>query len=261
MSILAVDDELLILSELEDAIMEAQPNCTVSTFTRAADALTYAEQNHVETAFLDVEMPGMNGLELGGKLKEINPAINLIIVTGHAQYSLSAHKLRVSGFVVKPFTTDDIAAEIENLRVPAPSEPGQRVHVRCFGNFEVFVDGQMLHFPRSKAKEVFAYLVYKKGTSCTVKELAAALLADKDTGNLQMQIHINAMMKVFSDYDAKDVVVKEYNSLAVNPAKIDCDWYRYMSDDKMAARAYMGEFMYSYEWAEHMVGYLDRHMK
>ena len=261
MNIIAIDDEMLALDEMESAIREVVPGCTVSGFSRSDTALEYAGQNHVDVVFLDVEMPGMDGLELARRLKDINPKVNIIFVTGYAQYSLPAHSLRVSGFLVKPFTSGDIAKEIENLRVPVHDKTGGRVRVQCFGNFEVFVDGKPLYFPRSKAKEVFAYLVYKKGASCTVKELAAALLNDKQDGNRQIQTYIRTMIKAFESCSAKDIIIKEYNKLSVDTSKIDCDYYHCLDGDMEAERTYLGEYMSAYEWAEHIAGYLDRRLK
>ncbi len=53
------------------------------------------------------------------------------------------------------------------------------LRVQCFGNFDVFTpNGDHVHFERSKSKEVFAYLVHKHGSSCSTKEIAAALFED-----------------------------------------------------------------------------------
>lgn len=261
MNIIAVDDEMLALGELESAIMEVVPGSVVNGFSNASAALEYAGQNCVDVAFLDVELPGMSGLELAERLKGINPKVNIIIVTGYAQYSLPAHSLRVSGFLVKPFISSDIAKEMENLRVPIQNKPGGRVRVQCFGNFEVFVDGKPLYFPRSKSKEVFAYLVHRKGASCTVKEIAAVLLTDKLDGNRQIQTYIRTMLKAFETCSAQDVIVREYNSLSVDTSKIDCDYYRCLDGNEEAERTYFGEYMSAYEWAEHIAGYLDRRLQ
>jgi len=223
--------------------------------------LQYAENNEVDVAFLDVEMPGMNGLELAGRLRELRPSTNIIFVTGYEKYSLPAFSVRASGFLVKPFTTEDIAAEMKNLRVPVKTKPGRRVYVKCFGSFEVFIDGEPLRFPRQKAKEIFAYLVYKEGAASTIKEIAAAVLEDKKDGNIQVQIPINSMVKAFEGCGEKGVLIKRYNSIAVDTEKIDCDYYRCLEGDEKAEMSWAGEFMTSYGWAEHIAGYLDRRLK
>ena len=62
----------------------------VGKFDRSDEALRFAEKNRVDFALLDVEMPGMNGLELGRALKELYPDIVIIFVSGYDQYVVEA---------------------------------------------------------------------------------------------------------------------------------------------------------------------------
>ena len=75
MRFLAVDDENIQLLKLVDCIKEVAPNNEVVTFHNPLQVLDYVKENPAEVAFLDIEMPGMNGVELAKKLKEINPSI------------------------------------------------------------------------------------------------------------------------------------------------------------------------------------------
>jgi len=134
------------------------------------------------------------------------------------------------------------------------------IRVQCFGNFEVFKGVKPLYFPRKKAKELLAYLVHKRGTSCTTQELIAVLFEDKtERVSLQKQVQtlISVMMKVLREAQADDIVIKEFNSFAVNTENISCDYYRFLDRDEEAMNQYMGEYMTNYSWAEFMVGYLD----
>lgn len=51
---------------------------------------------------------------------------------------------RCSGYVLKPVTTEQIVRELDNLRHPIEEQPRAKVHMQCFGNFEVFVDGKAM---------------------------------------------------------------------------------------------------------------------
>jgi len=89
---------------------------------------------------------------------------------------------------------------------------------------------------------------------------AAALLEDKRDGSRQIQKDISIMMNVFDERGVKDVIVKGFNSLALDTGKVDCDCYRCLDGDKDAQRTWAGEFMSAYTWAEHITGYLDRRL-
>lgn len=152
------------------------------------------------------------------------------------------------------FTTSEIE-EVNHLSCPACVSHEKKLRVQCFGNFEVFANGKPLYFPRSKSKEMFAYLIHKKGTSSTTRELAAVLFEDNDSINIQP--YISTMMKVLSDCGAKDIVVKQYNSLSVDTSKLDCDYYRFLQHDTGAINEYVGEYMSNYIWADYIISYLD----
>ena len=87
MRILCLDDEPLALKMLEAAVREAKSDAEVTAFRKQADLLEDAKQNDCDVAFLDIHMRGMNGVELAKKLKEVNPTMNIIFVTGFSEYA------------------------------------------------------------------------------------------------------------------------------------------------------------------------------
>ena len=264
MNIIAVDDERYALENVKRVINKALPDCSLSCFNTPSRALLYADDNRVELAFLDVEMGGMNGLELAKRLKEIYGRTNIVFVTGYSEYAIDSYSVPASGYIVKPVSEKAILSAMEHLRHPAlktatlPEEV--KLRVQCFGNFDAFAGGSLLHFSRSKAKELFAYLIHKRGASCTIRELAAVLFenAENDSGERQIQTYISSMMKVLREAGADDIIVKKFNSLAVDAEKIDCDYYRFLKWDTYAVNSYTGEYMANYSWAEFAVGYLDK---
>ena len=77
MNIIAVDDEHLALKSFERAINKAVPDCVLSCFDAPSKAIIYARDHRLDVAFLDMEMGGMNGLQLAKKLKEIYDKTNI----------------------------------------------------------------------------------------------------------------------------------------------------------------------------------------
>lgn len=254
MKILCVDDEPLALEMLEQAAKEAKPDAEVKAFLKPSLLLEEAKQNGGDVAFLDIHMRGKTGVELAKELKEINPKMNIIFVTGFDEYTGDAMRLHASGYVMKPVTKEKLEAELLDLRFPIVPKSDAILKVQCFGNFDVFTpDGTPVHFERSKSKEVFAYLVHRHGSSCTVKEIAAALFEDEPY-DLKQQAYLqkifSAMMKSLKKIGAEKVVNKSYNSLSVNTKLLDCDFYRFQELDAGAVNAYQSEYMSQYYWAD-----------
>ena len=260
MQFIAVDDEPLALRDLMEKLQEANPDGRIQGFTSPAQALAYTKANPVDVAFLDIEMAEMNGLELSKALKEQRPALNIVFVTGFSKYAVDAFSLFVSGYLLKPVSKDGIQQALQHLRSPVRRSSGLVPRIQTFGNFEVFVNGMPLHFPRSKSKEILAFLIHKRGTCCTLKELTGVIFEDKEytySIQKQMQTYISSMMKVLQDASIAQIVIKKYNSLSIDVTKVDCDYYRFLNWEPDAVNEYTGEYMSNYGWAEFTIGYLD----
>lgn len=256
MRILCVDDEPLALQMLDLSIKKAKPDAEVLGFDEPEDLLAEAEKNSCDIAFLDIHMSEMDGVEAAKRLKEINPKMNIIFVTGFSEYTGDAMRLHASGYIMKPVTKEKVAAELDDLRFPIIPKSNALLKVQCFGNFDVFTpDGKPLRFERSKSKEVFAYLVHRKGSSCTKKEIAAVLFEDMPYDAKQqmyMQKIMSSLMKSLKAAGVEKVIRKSYNNISVDPELLDCDYYRFQELDAGAVNAYQCEYMSQYYWADFM---------
>ena len=254
MRILCLDDEELALRMLETCVREVKPDAEVEGFDDQDELLEAAEKSGCDVAFLDIHMRGMTGVEVAKRLKEMNPKMNIIFVTGFSEYKGDAMDMKASGYIMKPVTKEEVAEELDNLRFPIIPKKNAKLRIQCFGNFDVFTpDGEHVRFERSKAKEVFAYLVHRHGSSCTLREIFAVIFEDepyeKKLQNL-LQTYIYAMIKSLKGIGAEDVIVRSYNALAVNPDLLDCDFYRFKELDAGAVNAYECEYMNQYSWAD-----------
>lgn len=262
MRILCVDDEPLMLQMLETAVREAKPDAEIVAFEYPDELLDDARENGGDIAFLDIHMSEMTGVELAGELKKVNPKMNIIFVTGFSEYAGDAMRLHASGYIMKPVTKEAVENELMDLRFPIIPKDNSLLRVQCFGNFDVFTpDGEHVHFDRSRSKEIFAYLVHRHGSSCSTREIAAALFEDEPYDKKQqsyLQTLIAAMIKSLKKVGAEKAVVKSYNALAVNVDVLDCDYYRFQELDAGAVNAYQNEYMSQYYWADFLYdGYDD----
>ena len=112
MTILAVDDEIGALTALKQKIEVTAPDAQLVTFTSPEDALQYAKERPFDIAFLDIDMPRINGIDLAKILKMRNSKINIIFVTAYDQYGVDAFALYASGYLLKPICSEDIKKEL-----------------------------------------------------------------------------------------------------------------------------------------------------
>lgn len=260
MNILAVDDERPALMLLKNAIEDALPDCTPMCFLSSKEAVEYARTSPPDVAFLDVQIDEMNGLQLAGALLQINGRTDIIFVTGYDQYATEAFRLHASGYLLKPVNAQSVLHEIENLRYPVVQR-NEGVQIHTFGRFDVYVEDRLLYFRRSKAKEILAYLINRRGAAVSRRELARLLWEDEPYSRRQqdyLQKLIREMMKTLNDAGAGGIVKKTRAGFAIDVDKVDCDYYRYLDWDAGAVNQFHGEYMVEYAWAEFTIGMLVR---
>ena len=75
-------------------------------------------------------------LEVAKRLKDINPKMNIIFVTGFSEYKGDAMDMKASGYIMKPVTKEDVERELNDLRYPSMlPKKDALLKVQCFGNF------------------------------------------------------------------------------------------------------------------------------
>lgn len=256
---LCVDDEPLLLSALARAV-EVSPDITDTVkFTLCSEALTWAETNRPDIAFLDIQMRGMGGLELSKKLRELYPDLPIVFCTGYREYALDALQLHVSGYIMKPVTPEAIQKEINYVKQNGNSDY-TKLRVQCFGTFEVFANGRPLNFKRKKSKELLAYLIDRRGASVNSREICAVLWED-DFASEKNMMHLYKLFgdlrNTLAEAGLNGVLEKGNQQYSVNTEMIDCDYYRYLVGDADAERSFCGEYMSQYSWAEEVTALLS----
>ena len=114
--VLVVEDVAVVLRGTVRMLERELPAAEVYGFVTAAEALEFARSCPVSVAFLDIELPGENGMGLGQELAAINPRTNIIYLTNYAEYGLEAARSHCSGYILKPLTPELIHGEMAHLR-------------------------------------------------------------------------------------------------------------------------------------------------
>ena len=248
MRIIAVDDEKIALEALEGAIKAIVAEDEVVTFRYPEDALEYAKENLCDIAFLDIEMVGMSGTELAEELKKYNSEINIVFCTGYGAYRDKAFELHASGYLMKPITPEKVKNELENLRRPISVK--KRLKVQTFGNFEVYIDDKPLNFKYRKTKELFAYLVDRGGSMCSVGEIIG-ILFENDSGREEYFQKIRRdLIETLKEVGCSDAILHKRGMIGVVVTEIKCDYYDYLNDKKDLTTSYFGEYMSQYSFGE-----------
>jgi CheY-like chemotaxis protein len=115
-SLLIVDDDSVVLDLL--ARIVTREGYSVLTASSGDEALALLQRNRIMALISDISMPGMSGIELLKKCKEIDSAIPVLLITGNAdRYSREqASEAGADGYVVKPFKNIEISRQLSRFR-------------------------------------------------------------------------------------------------------------------------------------------------
>ena len=245
---IAVDDEILMLGALVKAV-DASPDIReVNKFSDCDEALDFVKKNPVDIAFLDINMRGMGGLALAESIIAARPNCKIVFCTGYEEYAIHAFKLHASGYLMKPISAEDVQIEINNIKGVKQKE--KLLTVNCFGNFEVYVKGEKLMFKRLKTKELFAFLVDRKGAGMTAKQICAVLFPD-DEDDVKNSAYLRQLVmdlkNTLKSVGAENVLRHETPCYRVDTSLIQCDYLTYLETGKPE---FLGEYMMQYSWAE-----------
>ena len=259
MHVIYVDDEQPALDNFRLTAAEFLEIDTLTLFQEGQSALDWARDNGVDVAFLDMEMPGIHGLALALKLKELFPNIRVIFVTAYSQYAMDAWGVDATGYLLKPYTASDVRKELGKCRYrPLPS---QRVVIQTIPTLSISVDGKPLHLGRTKARELLALLVDKGQRGITTGEGIAYLWPDRpNDANTQslFRVTYKRLADALEDAGCSHIIASREKRRFLRVEQVDCDLYRILSGDRQTARKYDGQYMQEYSWAEDRNGQLHR---
>ncbi|MBR0515770.1 MAG: response regulator [Eubacterium sp.] len=214
---LSVDDQKAareLMSFMLNKIDPGGKHMTASDMDEAFGLLS----DEVQIVFLDIELPGMNGIQGAAEMKKRFRNLNIIFVTGHPEYGFEAHGVHPSGFLAKPVCEQDIVRELRELRFPLEI-PKSPLTVQC-SPFAVFVNGEPFDFKRDRTIELFAYLIYRNGAFCTNGELLGALWdGDPEKQGYLRQLVLD-MRERLKDIGAEQVIAKKYGKIGINMNKL-----------------------------------------
>jgi len=119
MKALIADDEPLLAARLKSALGDAWPELEVAAVVpNGLEAVAAAERLRPDVAFLDIRMPGLDGLEaaaeIADRLGDAAPAI--VFVTAYDEFATKAFELAAMDYVLKPVSQDRLAKTVERLK-------------------------------------------------------------------------------------------------------------------------------------------------
>lgn len=255
MQIIIVDDEMSALNALLVNMVDAVDIKYQIFNQEPLQALEFVRMNKVDAAFLDINMPKINGIELAARLKKLNPNIQIVFISGYEQNEQSIVAQlgdNVVGFFYKPYGNEEMRELLNTLR----NSLEKKIVLQTFGSFNVFVNGSAIVISCSKSREMLAYLTDAEGGIVTMGSVINALWPDKNV-ELAKKLYKDAVFRLrraLRQYGIENLVSFGRAQLKLNVERAKCDLWEYK---KRNTGKYIGEYLTNYDWSLERQSQLD----
>lgn len=191
-----VDNEEPAINILKILLEKTGQVEVADSFLNAADALARLKKIKPDVAFLDIEMPEVNGLGLAENMLEADSNIEIIFVTAYNQYALPAFRVNALDYLLKPLSFEDIEQTVARLAKrkglrgsECKAEGTGRIY--CFGKFSVYgpASEKPIKWRTSKAEELFAYMLQNLEKEVPKWRICEALWPEYDLEKVDIQLH------------------------------------------------------------------------
>ena len=161
MNCIAVDDEPLALKLLQDNISKVSFLKLVATCNDAFEAMKALQENKIDLVFIDIQMPGLTGLQFIGTL-ENKPLV--IFITAYKHYALESYDLSVVDYLVKPVPLDRFIKACNRAKELHELKAVKQQH-----NVQPFSEYFFLNVDYSQVKVIFDDIIWIEGLGDYIK--------------------------------------------------------------------------------------------
>ncbi|KMY30861.1 response regulatory protein [Lysinibacillus xylanilyticus] len=232
--VIVMEDEPLALVNMEKKLKEFNSIEVIKSFTTAKDLLAEGPSLDFQVAFLDVEMPGMNGLEIARLLKEWNKNIFIVFVTAYRDYAVQAFEIHSIDYLLKPISKARLETTInriqellhlENKSTPLQIRNKPELTIQCFGGFVVLHNNKAVHWRTLKTKELFAFLFSNLNNHVPRDTIIDSLWVDTEFKKARVQLHttVSYLRTTLSALGYSEVIQYANGSYILQLEDFQCD--------------------------------------
>ncbi|MCS7462951.1 response regulator [Paenibacillus doosanensis] len=274
MRAILIDDEKLALLHLERMLQMDGRVQVDGKYTSARAGLEQLAKEPPDIVFLDIGMPGINGLKAAELIQQIDERIRIVYITAYSEYALNAFELHALDYLLKPVTPERLHKTVErieaylSLRSGKKEEAKEEPAILCFKRLDSTHFQSKLQFRTLRAQELFAFLLHQHGQWVS-KELILDTVwpqYTQDKALTHLHTAVYQIRKQLKEWDAEASIKYAHDSYCLVKARLTtdvelfercltekaADEERQMRLNEQAFALYRGDYLeeHDYAWAK-----------
>ncbi|GKU82240.1 response regulator [Niallia sp. NCCP-28] len=220
MNIYIVDDEAIALDVLEikiKKIVKFTP-VTIKKFINPIEVLNEIKKGAaVDAVFLDIEMPGLNGIDLAEEIKEVNAEIDIVFLTAYNEYAVKAFELYALDYLLKPVKSERLQKTLDRViakKVMRNNVEPAEIYVKFMRRFEIiYKKTTSLNWKTYKVKELCAYFFNQQGVFLDKEKIIDDIWPDVNYEKAKVNFYtcISYLRKMFREIGMPEMLQKNGN--------------------------------------------------
>ncbi|MDK2122683.1 LytR/AlgR family response regulator transcription factor [Parachitinimonas caeni] len=199
--LLLVDDEQPALNRLQDVLADCAaevPHQVVACASNAWEALEWLSGHRADIALLDINMPGMSGLELARHFTRLTHPPAVIFTTAYDQHAIEAFEVHAVDYLLKPIRQERLTAALQRAHrlLPPVAEALARVDSKARQYLSVSERGRVRLIPVAQVCYLKAELKYVTVRTADAEYLLEESLThlEAEFGDKLVRIHRNCLV-------------------------------------------------------------------
>jgi len=195
------DDEPPARARLKELLDDIRPDCPTEVVGEAGNGLQVLDRlprSAAEVLLLDIQMPGLNGIEVARHLALLEDGPAIVFVTAHDAHAVAAFELNALDYLMKPVRATRLAAALMKAAHagPPPRNSLERAHAGARANFSIIERNRILLVPLTAIVYFKAESKYVTLRTCDGEHIIEESLVslEKEFGGDFMRIHRNCLV-------------------------------------------------------------------
>jgi two-component SAPR family response regulator len=243
LKVILLDDEALALHHMENLLRDTDGIDIIGSFQNPFQALEFSTRELPDVIFLDIEMPGLTGVEFAERIQQVSTEVMIVFITAYDEYAVKAFEMNAVDYILKPVQrkrlNETVLRLLERRKTPTATLDYSGM-VYCFNglHFKKKLESSEkidVQWRTTKSRELFSFFIQHRQRPVRKDMIIDLLWPELDDKKAYAQLYaaIYQIRKTLASVNLNITIssLDQRYTLDLNEVKLDVDeWEKGLQD-------------------------------